>query len=142
MRQHGTATVALKFPAKARTERHRAREGDKAADGVDHRRTGEVVETGPQRGQKVSRTSHRGEETVRSPGPVADNWIDEPRHRHAIEQVTDETRAPDHRARSDRRAGVGKSKLEQPKGQEGDSGRFVGSGSSLQKEPVVTNKAV
>src|SRR5215467_11002455 len=142
MRQHGTTAVALEFPAEPWTEGHRARERDKAADRVHDSRTGEVVETGAQRRQKVSRSSHGGEETVRSPGPVTDDWIDKSRYRHAIKQVADETRAPDHRARGDGRAGIGKSKLEQPKGQERHARRLIGNGCTLQEEPVVTNKAV
>ena len=79
----------------------------------------------PQRWQKFSFTPHGCQESVRAPGPVTDDWVDEAGHGDTIKKVTDEARASNHRARGDRRAGVGKGKLEKPKGQERYAGRLI-----------------
>src|SRR5581483_10145080 len=106
VRQHGAAAVALEPPAEARAERDRAREGDEAADRVHDGRAREVVEARPEPGEEVAVASHRREESVRAPRPVADDRVDEAGDADAVDQVADEAGPADHRARRDRRAGV------------------------------------
>ena len=53
MRQHGPAAVALELAAEAGAENDGARQGDKAADGVHHRRSGEIMKAGPERRQEL-----------------------------------------------------------------------------------------
>ena len=72
----------------------------------------------PSEGRKLPVAAHRGQEAVRTPGPVADDRIDEAGNRHAVEQVADEAGAADHGAGSDRRAGIGERELEDPERQE------------------------
>ena len=69
---------------------------------------------------------HDRQPSVRSPRPVADDRIDEAGHADAVEDVADEAAAADHRARRDRRAGVGEGELEDPERQQRDAGRAVG----------------
>ena len=63
------------------SEHDGAGQSDEAADGVHHRRTGEIMEAHPaKRRQEFALAAHRGQEAIRSPGPVADDRIDEARH--------------------------------------------------------------
>ncbi len=97
-----------------------------------------VVEAGAEPGQEVAGAAHGGEEAIRSPGPVADDRIDEAGHREAVEQVADKAGAADHGAGGDGGTGVGEGELEEPEGQERDAGAFIGCRRALQEEPVVS----
>ena len=75
-------------PSRANTRRaadrgQPRRERNRAADRVDDGRAREVAE----------RRRHRGEESVRTPGPVADDRIDEPGDADRVEDVADEPRS-------------------------------------------------
>ena len=62
------------------------------------------------------------QEAVRTPGPVADDRIDEARHADGVEDVADEIGAADHRAGADGRGAVGEGELEDPVGQHRHAG--------------------
>src|SRR6185369_10966786 len=98
---------ALEAPAEAWAERDGPGERHHAADRVDDRRAGEVVEARADARKEVAFAAHGGEEAVRAPRPVADDRIDEARNAKAVDQVADEAGAADHGARGDGRAGVG-----------------------------------
>ena len=142
VRQHRSAAVALEFAAEARPKNDRAGQGDESADGVYDRGTGEIMEAHAQRREEVAGAAHGRQPAVRTPGPVSDDRIDETGDADAVEQVADETGAADHRARGDRRAGIGKGELENPDGQERDAGGFIGRRRVLQEEPVIADEAV
>ena len=112
MRQHGTTAVALELPAEPRTQYDRSGQRNESADRVDDGRSGKVVETCPQAGKEVALTAHHREEAIRSPRPVAYDWIDETGDGDAVEQIADKTCAANHGARGDGRAGIGERKLE------------------------------
>src|SRR5581483_11669524 len=103
---------------------------------------GEVVEALSQSGKKVSSRSHSGEEPVRTPRPVTDDWVNEAGHRDTIEKVADKSGATDHRAGSDRRAGVREGELEEPECQERHARRLVRCWSIFQEEPVISDESV
>ena len=93
--------------ADARAEHHRAREGQPAADRVDDRRTGEVVEA-----QGLDPTD--GFRTVQTaPHPVARHRVDERGDERRVDQVAAELDALRHRARDDRRGRRGEHGLEE-----------------------------
>ena len=142
MRQHRSAAVALEPAAQPRAEHDRARQRDEAADRVHHRRTREIVEARAHPRQEVSGAAHRGQEAIRTPGPVADDRIDEAGDREAVEQIADETGAADHRAGSDRGAGIGEGELEEPERQERDARGFIRRRRAVQEEPVQPDEAV
>ena len=96
----------------------------------------------PSARQEVAGAAHGGQEAVRTPGPVADDRIDEARDGDAVEQIADEAGAADHGAGGDGGAGVGEGELEDPDGQEGDAGGLIGRRRALQEEPVVADEAV
>ena len=131
MRQHGAAAVALEDAAEPRTERNGAGQRDRAADGVHDGGAGEVAER---------ERLHDRQPAVRSPGPVADDRIDEAGDADAVEDVADEAAAADHGARRDRRARVGEGELEDPERQQRNAGGAVGVGEALQEEAVVPMK--
>src|SRR2546423_7725315 len=109
---------------------------------MDHRRAGEIVEVHSERWQEVSSTAHRHEKSVRSPGPVTDDWINEPGNGKTVEQVAHKSGAANHGAGSYGRAGIGKGKLEKPEGQESHAAGLVSSRHILQEKPVVSDKSV
>ena len=74
-------------------------------------------------GEVVERRAHRGQPAVRTPGPVADDRVDEAGDADAVEHVADEAAAADHRARGDRRAGIGERELEDPEREQRNAGR-------------------
>ena len=80
----------------------------------------------PSDGKEVAGAAHGGQEAVRTPGPVADDRIDEAGDAELVEQIADEAGAADHGARGDRGAGIGEGELEEPEGQEGDAGGLIG----------------
>ena len=121
VRQHRAAAVALEDAAEARTEGDGAGQRDRAADGVHDGRAGEVVE----------RHAIDRQPAVRTPGPVADDRVDEAGDADAVEDVADEAAAADHRARGDRRAGVGEGELEHPEREQRHAGGAVGVGQAL-----------
>ena len=131
VRQRRAAAVAPEDAAEARTERNRADERNRAADAVHDRRAREVAER---------RRRHRRQPAVRAPAPVADDRVDEAGDADAVENVADEAAAADHRARRDRRAGVGEGELEDPEREQRHAGRAVGVGQPLRKKPVVPMK--
>src|SRR6185369_9288553 len=85
---------------------------------------------------------HQGEETVRAPGPVADDRVDKAGDGDAIYQIANETGTADHRARRDGRAGIGKSKLEEPERQERHAAGFIRRRHTVQEEPVVPDESI
>src|ERR1700730_1318568 len=87
-------------------------------------------------------SAHCRQPPVGSPRPVTDDWIDEPGNGKAVKEVAHEPGPTDHRARRNRRTGVGKGKLEDPDGQKGDARAFIGCRSILQEEPVISNETV
>src|ERR1700680_2273679 len=86
--------------------------------------------------------AHVCQPAVRPPGPVTDDRVNETRNADAVKQVADETGSSDHRARSDGRAGIGESELEDPNGQERHASSFIGCRGVLEEEPVVADEAV
>src|SRR5436309_227914 len=100
------------------------------------------METHAQRCEEVSVRTHQGQPAVWSPGPVSDDWIDEPGYAEAVEQVAYKTGAANHCAGCDGGTGVGKGELENPDCKERNACAFVGGRGILEEEPVVTDKAV
>jgi hypothetical protein len=107
--RHRAAPITLELAPDARAESDRTRECDKAADGVNYRRTREVVEW---------YGLDRGEPAVGSPCPVADDWVNEPADTEAVEQISDKPRSSDQGTRCDGAARVGECELKEPIGQE------------------------
>ena len=136
MRQHRRAAVTLESAPQPRPEHDRARERHEAADAVDDRRAGEVVEAHAERREVVAVAAHGREPAVRTPRPVAEDRVDEARDADAVDQVADETGAADHRAGGDRRAGVRECVLEDPEREERDARRAVGGRRVLQEEEL------
>src|ERR1041385_7455297 len=95
-----------------------------------------------ERWQEVSSSAHRRQETIRPPGPVTDDWIDETRDSNAIQKISNETRATDHRSRGNGGAGIGKRELEKPESEEGDAGRLVSCWNTTQEEPVIADESI
>src|ERR1700692_2198491 len=142
MRQHRRATVAFESAAEAWTEANRSCQGDKSSDGVNDCGPGEVVEAHSGARPEVAVAAHVGQPTVRSPGPVADDRINETRDANAVQEVADEAGPSDHRTGGDGRAGIGEGELENPNGEERDAGGFISGRGVLQEEPVVADEAV
>ena len=126
------AAVPLELAAEPRSERNGTGECDESTDRVHDRRAREVVE----------RRLHRCEPAVRTPDPVAEDRVDEPTHRDAVEQVATEGGTSDHRTGRDRAAGVGEGVLEQEERQERDARRSVGVRRAVQEEVLVTDPLV
>ena len=122
VRRQWAAAVALELAAEAWAEGDGAGEGDHAADGVHDGRAGEVTEDDAVGHEAVEPAHGVAEPAARTPDPVAEDRVDEARHREAVEDVALEARAADHRARGDRRRGVGEGELEQQEGEERDAG--------------------
>src|SRR6185312_9939611 len=78
---HGAATVTLELATDARAQDDGAAQRDHAADRVDDRRAGEVVER---------RWVDGVQPAVGSPGPVADDRVDEAADAEAVQQVARE----------------------------------------------------
>ena len=76
--------------------------------------------------------SHRREPSVRTPGPVSDDRVDEPGHADAVEEISDEATTADHRAGGDGGAGVSEGKLENPERKQGDTSGAIGRGQAIQ----------
>src|SRR5581483_7723115 len=131
---HRAAAVSLELASQAWPENDRPSQRDEATNRMHDRRSGEVVEALSQSGKKVSSRSHSGEEPVRTPRPVTDDWVNEAGHRDTIEKVADKSGATDHRAGSDRRAGVREGELEEPECQERHARRLVRCWSIFQEE--------
>ena len=131
--------VTLELATESRSEDDCTGECDHRTDGVHHSRTGEVTEP---------HAVVRGlQEATRAPDPVADDRVDEPADADAVNEVADETRATDHRARRDGRAGVGERVLEQEEREERDSrvertAEVVGGRCAVQEEERVADEAV
>src|SRR4051812_44974734 len=100
------------------------------------------MESRSQPGQEVSRSAHRCQESVRSPRPVADDRIDKTGNRNTVKKVADKTGSADHGSRSNRRARIGKGKLEDPHGKERYTGSFIGRRRIFQEEPVIADESV
>src|ERR1700751_5289296 len=73
---------------------------------------------------------------------MSDDRIDKAGDADAVKQVTDEAGSADHRARSNRRARISESELEDPDRQECYSGCFIGRWRVLQKDPVIADEPV
>src|ERR1700674_1332476 len=86
--------------------------------------------------------AHQGQPAIRSPGPVANDRIDETGNGNTVEEIADKSGTADHGSGSDRGTGIRKSKLEDPDGEERDAGGFIGRRSTLQEEPVISNESV
>src|SRR3954469_10002957 len=100
------------------------------------------MKTHAQRREEISSGAHGRQPAVRSPGPVANDRIDETGNTEAVEEVPDKPGAADHRARGNGRAGISKGELENPDGEERHAGGLIGQRRVLQEEPVIADKAV
>src|SRR5438270_5783504 len=100
MRQHRTTAIAFEFAAKPRAENDGTCQRDEPADGMNHGRSGEIMEAHAQRRKDVPRAAHSREPAVRSPSPVSDYRIDEAGHSDAVKEVADEPGSTDHRTGS------------------------------------------
>src|SRR6185437_5754027 len=142
VRHHGTAAVALELASQSRSENDRSGKSDETADRMNHGRAGEVVKTLSQSGKEVAGRSHGGKESIRTPGPVADDWVNEAGNGNAIEKVADESRTADHRSGCNRRAGVCEGELEKPKCKKRHARRLVRRRSIFQEEPVIADESI
>ena len=122
----GPPPSRLNFASEPWAENDGAGQRNESADGMNDRRAGEIMEAHAQRWEEVSGAAHRGQPAIRSPSPVSDDRIDETGDADAVEKIADESGATDHRARGDRRAGIGEGELEDPDCQERDARGFVG----------------
>src|SRR5579859_4638233 len=102
----------------------------------------EVMKALSQRGKEVAGGAHGGEETIRAPGPVTDDGVDESGNGDAIQKIADEAGASDHRARSDGRACVGERELEDPERKERHAGALIRSWNIFQEEPVISDQSI
>src|SRR5229473_4169153 len=93
-------------------------------------------------GPEMPIAAHQCKPAVRAPCPVANDWINKSGDAQTVKQVAHEAGTANHRAGSDRRAGIREGKLKQPNGEKCDAGPFIGMGRALQKEPVITDKAI
>src|ERR1700730_13672301 len=100
------------------------------------------MEAHAQRRENVPGAAHGCQPPVRSPSPMSNDGVNKAGDADAIEQVTDETGSADHRARSNRGAGVSESELEDPDRQERYAGGFIGRWRVLQEEPVIADESV
>ena len=142
MRHHGATAVALERSTQTRTEHNGACKSDCATDGVNHRGSGKVMEVHAERFQKIPFASHRRQKSIRSPGPVTDDRINESRHEEAVDQIADESGTADHGTRRDRGARVRECKLEEPERQERNARRLIGGRRAIQEEPVQADETV
>src|SRR5689334_16489993 len=101
-----------------------------------------VMEACAQRWEPVACTSHCCQETVRAPGPVTDDGVNETCNRNTVEEVANKCSTANHGAGGDRRTGVGKGELEDPYGQEGYACSFISRRRILQEEPVVADESI
>ena len=60
MRQHRLSAVALEGAAEPRAEHDRTGERDESADGMDHGRSGKIMETHAERREDVAGRAHVG----------------------------------------------------------------------------------
>src|SRR5262249_32617111 len=111
-------------------------------DGMDHGRSREVMKSHSERLKKVPLASHRGEKSIGTPRPMPNDGIDESRHRNAVQKVANKAGPADHRTGCNRRAGVRKRELEEPKRKESNAARFVCRGRALQEKPVISDEAI
>src|SRR5262249_55559434 len=102
VRQHRAAAVAGEDAPEPRAEHNRACQRDGAADRVDDGRSREITKRSG---------LHDREPAVWSPGPMADDRIDEASDADAVKNVADEPAAADHRARRNRRTRVSEREL-------------------------------
>src|SRR5207249_8517240 len=79
--RQGTAAVPLEHPSQTGAERYRTGERDESADRVYHRRSGEVAEDGTVREAVEELRRHVAQPAAWSPGPVAEDRVDEAGHR-------------------------------------------------------------
>src|SRR5712671_3611375 len=100
------------------------------------------MEASPYPGEPVTCTAHCCKESIRSPRPVPNDWIDETCYSDAIEEVADKCRAADHRAGRNSRARVCKCKLEDPDREERYACSLISGGRPLQEEPVIADQSV
>src|SRR6266404_3559076 len=100
------------------------------------------MKAGAERWEKMSVGAHQCKESIRPPGPVSNYRINETRDCETIEQISYKSGAPDHCTRSNRRARICKSKLEQPECQERNTGSFVCCRHILKEEPVITDEPI
>src|ERR1700759_5594153 len=103
---------------------------------MDDCRTSEIVEAGAKPGQELAFGTHRVEDAIGTPSPVADDWVNEAGYADAVDQVAHESRAANHRTRRDRRASIGECELEQPNRQERNTRRFISVWGVLQEKPI------
>src|SRR5882762_6520739 len=87
-------------------------------------------------------TAHQCKLAVWTPGPVADDRVNETGDAEAVKKVADETRPSDHRTGGDGRAGIGEGKLEDPNRKKSDARGFIRCRRILQEEPVVADETV
>src|SRR5436305_14522860 len=109
MRQHRSTAVALELATQPRPKDDRAGQRDETADRVNHRGSRKIVKTCSNPGKEIAGATHGCKESVRSPGPVPNDRVNEPRDGKAIYQVSPEARAPDHRSGCNSGTGVSKS---------------------------------
>src|SRR4029077_12918356 len=118
---------------------NRSSQGDKSADGVDNRRAGEVMEAHSRARPEMTVAAHVREPSVRAPGPMSDDRVNETSDADAVQKVANESGPPDHGTGGDRRAGIGEGELEDPDGEERHAGGFISCRGILEEEPVVAD---
>src|SRR5262249_19138260 len=89
VREHRSTAIAFELSSQPRSEHNGPCKSDGPADRVHDGRTSKVVEAGSQVRQKAPSPapigrSHRCQETIGSPGPVADDRINEARDTEAV----------------------------------------------------------
>ena len=92
VRQHGSAAIAFEGSSQTRPKHDGAGESDEATDRVNDCRSCEIVESHAERGKEMSIASHSREPAVGTPGPVADDGINETGDCNTIKKVTDKSR--------------------------------------------------
>src|SRR5579871_5449467 len=127
MRNGGATTITLETPPEAWAKNDCASQSHGTTNSMNYCRSGKIMETYTERGQEMPIATHGGEETVRPPGPVANDGIDKSRNHNAVKEVADEARAANHRARRNGRAGIGEGELKEPEGEKRNAGPFIGS---------------
>src|SRR5207244_2968266 len=119
-----------------------SRQGNESANGVNNRGACEIMKARAQRRQEIPRAAHGCQKSVRSPGPVADDRVNEPRDRETVEQIPDKSGTTNHGAGRNGGTGIRKRKLEEPEGQKRYAGGLIGGRHIVQEEPVHADEAV
>src|SRR5438309_1402942 len=109
---------------------------------MNHCRTGKISETSTEGRQEITSRTHCCQETIGTPGPVTNDWINEARNANAVENITSKACAANHCARCNGRSCICECKLENPVCQYGNARCLVSSRRTRKKKPMSANETI